>query len=157
MEHPIVIYADFESINQQVDIQVPSTPQNSQEPPASQNSQESPAPQNSQETPAPQHSGTHIKTKHICSGYSYTVVSKHCQNKVVTYRGVDAGKHFLESLMEEEIRISKWLKEIENKEHNLSADEERQWQAETECYICKDKFYKGCKPPASKKKQLKNI
>ena len=146
LEHPIVIYADFESINQQVDIQEPPAPQNSQEPPT---------PQNSQEPPAPQHSGTHIKTKHICSGYSYTVVSKHCPNKVVTYRGVDAGKHFLESLMEEEIRISKWLKEIENKEHNLSADEERQWQAETECYICKDKFYKGCKPPASKKKQLK--
>ena len=48
--------------------------------------------------------------------------------------------------MAEEIRLSKWLKEIEQKEHNLSADEEKQWQAETKCYICKDKFYKGCKP-----------
>ena len=61
-------------------------------------------------------SWTKIKTKHICSGYTYTVVSPHCTNRVRTHRGEEAGKHFLESLMEEEIRISVWLKEIEMKE-----------------------------------------
>ena len=94
LEHPVVIYADFEAINQKVDSREPD----------------------------PQHSGTNIKTKHICSGYSYTVVSPHCTNRVITYRGEDAGKHFLESLMEEEIRISNWLKKIEMKERNLSED-----------------------------------
>merc|ERR1711888_496845 len=59
--------------------------------------------------------------------------------------------------MEEEIEISTWLKEIEKKEHNLSPDEERQWQAEKKCHICKDKFY--TKPPATKNnhKHLKEM
>ena len=127
LEHPIVIYADFESINQQVDVDESN----------------------------PQGSGTTLNTKHICSGYSYTVVSPHCPNRVKTYRGEDAGKHFLESVMEEEIKISKWLKEIEKKEHNLNPDEEKQWQAESKCHICKDKFYKGCKPSATKNEHLK--
>ena len=84
-------------------------------------------------------------------------MSPHCANRVETYRGEDAGKHFLESVMEEEIRLSTWLKEIEKKEHNLSPDEERQWQAETKCHICKDKFYS--KPPATKNnlKHLKEM
>ena len=125
LEHPVVIYADFEAINQKVESDLKKTT---------------------------------IKTKHICSGYSYTVVSPHCPNRVKTYRGEDAGKHFLESVIAEEIRLSKWLKEIEQKEHNLSADEERQWQAETKCYICKDKFYKGCKPKNNHlKKHLKTM
>ena len=128
LEHPVVIYADFEAINQKVDRLESDLKK------------------------------TTIKTKHICSGYSYTVVSPYLKNRVVTHRGEDAGKHFLESLMAEEIRLSKWLKEIEQKEHNLSADEERQWQAETKCYICKDKFYKGCKPKNNHlKKHLKTM
>ena len=125
LEHPVVIYADFEAINQKVDRLESDLKK------------------------------TTLKTKHICSGYSYTVVSPYLKNRVVTHRGEDAGKHFLESLMAEEIRLSKWLKEIEQKEHNLSADEEKQWQAETKCYICKDKFYKGCKPPLTKNKHMK--
>jgi hypothetical protein len=48
------------------------------------------------------------------------------------------------------MRISTWLKKIEKKEHNLSADEKKQWEAETKCHICDDKFYKGCKPPSKK-------
>ena len=126
LEHPVAIYADFEAINQKVD-SLESDLQNSK---------------------------TIIKTKHICSGYSYTVVSPYLENRVVTHRGEDAGKHFLESIMTEEIRISKWLKENEKKEHNLSVDEEKQWQAETKCYMCNDKFYKGCKPPLPKNKHL---
>ena len=123
MQHPVAIYADFECIIQPVDNDDPHS------------------------------SGTTLKSKHICSGYSYTVVSPHCANRVRTYRGEDAGKHFLESVMEEEIRLSSWLKEIEKKEHNLSPEEEKQWKAETTCHICKDKFLKGCKPPVSKNNQ----
>ena len=54
-------------------------------------------------------------------------------------------------------RLSTWLKENEKKEHDLSPDEERQWQAETKCHICKDKFYS--KPPATKNnlKHLKEM
>ena len=126
MQHPVAIYADFEAINQPVD-----------------------------DDESDPESGTTLKSKHVCSGYSYTVVSPHCANRVKTYRGEDAGKHFLESILEEEIEISNWLQEVEKKEHNLSPEEERQWQAETKCHICKDKFYKGCKPPASKNDHLK--
>ena len=130
MQHPVVVYADFESINLPI----------------------------GDDDETDQHrSGTILKSKHVCSGYSYTVVSPHCANRVRTYRGEDAGKHFLESIMEEEIKISKWLKENEMKEHNLSPDEERQWEAETICHICKDKFYS--KPPATKNnhKHLKEM
>ena len=126
MQHPVAIYADFESINQQVDDD-------------------------------PHSSGTTLKSKHVCSGFSYTVTSPHFPQRVKTYRGEDAGKHFLESVMEEEIEISTWLKEIEKKEHDLSPEEERQWKAETKCHICKDKFYS--KPPATKNnnKHLKEM
>ena len=138
MQHPVAIYADFESIIQPVD----DDPHSSGNQPVDDD---------------PHSSGTTLKSKHICSGYSYTVVSPHCANRVRTYRGEDAGKHFLESVMEEEIKISKWLKENEMKEHNLSPDEERQWEAETICHICKDKFYS--KPPATKNnhKHLKEM
>ena len=98
MQHPVAIYADFEAINQPVD-----------------------------DDESDSHSsGTTIKTKHVCSGYSYTVVSPHCANRVITYRGEDAGKHFLENLIEEEIEISHRLTKIEMKQHSLSPGEERQ-------------------------------
>ena len=138
MQHPVAIYADFESIIQPVD----DDPHSSGNQPVDDD---------------PHSSGTTLKSKHICSGYSYTVVSPHCANRVRTYRGEDAGKHFLESVMEEEKEISKWLEEIEKKQHDLSPEEERQWKAETKCHICKDKFY--TKPPATKNnnKHLKEM
>ena len=33
----------------------------------------------------------------------------------------------------------------------------KQWQADTKCHICDDKFYKGCKPPPPKNNHLKKI
>ena len=137
MQHPVAIYADFESINQPVD----DDPHSSGNQPVDDD---------------PHSSGTTLKSKHICSGYSYTVVSPHCANRVRTYRGEDAGKHFLESVMEEEIEISKWLKKIEKKEHDLSPEEERQWQAETNCYICKERFLKNSTNPQISK-ELKQL
>ena len=73
MQHPVAIYADFESINQPVD----DDPHSSGNQPVDDD---------------PHSSGTTLKSKHICSGYSYTVVSPHCANRVKTYRGEDAGK-----------------------------------------------------------------
>ena len=102
LKHPVVIYADFEAINKKI-VNHEVDLENSK---------------------------TINKTEHICSGYSYTVVSPFFENRVKTYRGEDAGKHFIETVLREEIRISKWLKEMEKKEHNLTADEEKQWQAE---------------------------
>ena len=118
MQHPVAIYADFEAINQPID-----------------------------DDESDPESGTTLKSKHVCSGYSYTVVSPHCANRVKTYRGEDAGKHFLESILEEEIEISNWLQEVEKKEHNLSPEEEKQWKAETKCYICKERFLKESTNP----------
>ena len=116
MQHPIVVYADFESINLPIGGDDDETDQH--------------------------RSGTILRSKHVCSGYSYTVVSPHCANRVRTYRGEDAGKHFLESIMEEEIKISKWLEENEKKKHNLSPEEKKQWKGEKTCHICKKKFLK---------------
>ena len=129
LKHPVVIYADFEAINKKI-INHEVDQENSK---------------------------TINKTEHICSGYSYTVVSPFFENRVKTYRGEDAGKHFIETVLKEEIIISKWLKEIEKKEHNLTADEEKQWQAETKCHICSDKFLKGCLPHSAKEEHLKHI
>ena len=129
LKHPVVIYADFEAINKKI-INHEVDQENSK---------------------------TINKTEHICSGYSYTVVSPFFENRVKTYRGEDAGKHFIETVLKEEIIISKWLKEMEKKEHNLTADEEKQWQAETKCHICSDKFLKGCIPHSAKEEHLKHI
>ena len=121
MQHPVVVYADFESINLPIGDDDDETDQH--------------------------RSGTILKSKHVCSGYSYTVVSPHCANRVRTYRGEDAGKHFLESIMEEEIKITKWLKENEKKKHNLSPEEKKQWKEEKTCHICKEKFLKDSTNP----------
>ena len=58
LEHPVVIYAVFETINQKCD-----------------HDQHNPDIQNDNK------SCTKIKIKHICSGYSYTVVSTDYTNK----------------------------------------------------------------------------
>ena len=121
MQHPVVVYADFESINLPIGDDDDETDQH--------------------------RSGTILRSKHVCSGYSYTVVSPHCANRVRTYRGEDAGKHFLESIMEEEIKISKWLEENEKKKHNLSPEEKKQWKEEKTCHICKEKFLKDSTNP----------
>ena len=116
LEHPVVIYADFETFNQSI----------------------------SGCNPNPSSSFTNKKTKHKCSGYTYTIVSPHFTNSVKTYRPKegeqDAGEHFVEAMLYEEKRISRILKKIEKTEHKLTASEEKKWEAENKCHICGDLF-----------------
>ena len=106
LEHPVVIFADFETLNQHISGCVPN----------------------------PENSSTNKKTHHKCSGYTYTVVSPYFTNRIRTYRPnegeQDAGENFVESIIKEEKRISGMLKEIKKKKHNLTTDEEKQWEAE---------------------------
>ena len=49
------------------------------------------------------------------------------------------------------------LKEIKKKKHNLTTDEEKQWEAEKKCYICGDKFLNSVKAPTTKDDVLTEI
>ena len=89
----MVIYADFETINDKAHGCEPN-PQNNE----TDNS-----------------SWTKIKTKHKCSGYSYTVISPYFPSRTETYRGEDAGEKFLKVILEEEKSILKWMKENEKR------------------------------------------
>ena len=119
MKHPVAIYADFETINVKIEGCKAD----------------------------PTISNTNKKTIQICSGYSYKVVSPYFPNKVKTYRGEDAGEVFLRNILEEEKKIFKMLNIIEKKNHNLTPEEEKQWQEEKKCYICKEVFIKDDSKP----------
>ena len=73
-EHPIVFFADFESVSKTLD-HCESDPDKS---------------------------ATDLKSIHHCSGFSYTIISPHFPQKTVSYRGPDADARFLESVLEEE-------------------------------------------------------
>ena len=117
--HPVVVYADFETIN--VPIHTCS--------------------------PSPSSSSTHKKTLHVCSGFSYTVTSPYFPKKVKTYRGEDAGEKFLRNILEEEKIILNKLEKLEIKNHKLTAEEKKQWEEEKTCHICKEKFLKDSTDP----------
>ena len=87
MEHPVAIYADFETVNKKLH----------------------------DCNPEPTSSHTYKKTLHDVSGFTYTVTSPHFPNKVKTYRGEDAGEVFLRNVLEEEKKIFKMLNIIEKK------------------------------------------
>ena len=80
MEHPVAIYADFETVNKKL---------------------HGCAPQDTS-------SYTDKKTLHEVSGFTYTVISPFFQNKVKTYRGEDAGEVFLRNILEEEKFVFKY-------------------------------------------------
>ena len=130
--HPVVVYADFETIN--VPIHTCS--------------------------PSPSSSYTHKKTLHVCSGFSYTVTSPYFPKKVKTYRGEDAGEKFLRNILEEEKIILNKLEKLEIKNHKLTAEEKKQWEEEKTCHICKEKFLKDSTDPKISPKisiELKNL
>ena len=132
---PVVIYADFETINDKAHGCEPN-PQNNE----TDNS-----------------SWTKIKTKHKCSGYSYTVISPYFPSRTETYRGEDAGEKFLKVILEEEKSILKWMKENE-KELNLSKEEQLEFQQADHCHICKEKFINKSAPDHSHHlKQIKEL
>ena len=107
---PVVIYADFEAINVKLEDKQPEAG-----------------------------SYTEKKTVHECSGFTYTVVSPYFPLRTRTYRGADAGKVFLEEILEEEKNIRKWMKDNE-KELNMSEEDEEEFQKATNCHICGDEF-----------------
>ena len=119
LKHPVAIYADFETFNVPV----------------------------SGCEPNPNMSWTCVKTMHECSGFSFTVISDHFPQRTITYSKKspteDVGVTFLKRLFEEQDRIKKWQKENEKKQHDLSDEEEKQWNAETNCHICGELFLKS--------------
>ena len=133
LEHPVAIYADFETISRKIHGCDPS----------------------------PTLSYTNKKTLQTCSGYSYTVTSPHFPERTRVYTGEDAGEMFLRNILEEEKRVFSTLKKIEKKNHNLSEEEEKQWQEEKKCHICNDAFLKDDNPPDTKNRhhlvQIKHL
>ena len=129
MEHPVAIYADFETVNKKL---------------------HGCAPQDTS-------SYTDKKTLHEVSGFTYTIISPFFQNKVKTYRGEDAGEVFLRNILEEEKFVFKILNKIERKEHNLSTEEEKRWVEEKKCHICNEAFIKSGKHSNAEQYHLDRI
>ena len=117
LKAPIVIEADFETINTKLDGVEPD----------------------------PNKSWTHKKTKHETSGYAYVVKSPYKEDKYVWYRGEDAGEKFIKAMMQEEEEQFKWLKDNEF-DLNMSEENEEEFQKQEKCHICKDPFLDKTKP-----------
>ena len=81
-------------------------------------------------------SSTTGKTRHEVCGYSYAVISPFFPQKYVTYRGQDAGEHFLRNMLKEEKQIT----EFEPKPLNLTDEEEKIFEKSETCHICKGPF-----------------
>ena len=109
-EHPVVIYADFETLN------IPLANENLES--------------KTQKKTAKQE---------IC-GYSFVVVSPYFKNRVVTFRGEDAINHFVKSLMKEEKKIEKFFYRNKKTMNVLTPKENDKFGSATHCYICKDEF-----------------
>ena len=112
---PMVVYADFETINKKIDTCAPD----------------------------PQKSSTIHETRFEPCGYAYQVVcsnDKYTKAPVV-YRGENAAQHFLEAMMKEEVYIRERLADIEPlKMTNIS---EMEFQNATHCSICTEPFNNG--------------
>ena len=119
-ELPFCIYADFETINKEVeDINyIIEHDQNCD----------------------PINSGTELKTNHQVSGFTFHTVSRYFPSNTVTYRNPDAGKVFLEKIHEEKNRILKQWSENGAKEIIMSSKDEYQFNRAKCCYICKKDF-----------------
>ena len=108
---PFAIYADFETINKNIESEMTNVGS----------------------------STTHITEFEAC-GYSYQVVctnDKYSKPPLV-YRGRDAVDRFMEDLLKEEAQIREILNEIEPL--IMSVEAERKFQEATCCYICGRRF-----------------
>lgn len=105
---PFVIYADFEALLFKID-----TVENN-----------------------PSTSHTTQKNKHYPCGYSYVIASPNGEyvSKPVVYRGNNAIDHFLKSLLMEESKIQKILRNPKNM--IISLEEEERFKNEKNCHIC---------------------
>ena len=85
------------------------------------------------------------------------IISPYFPSRTETYRGEDAGEKFLKVILEEEKSILKWMKENE-KELNLSKEEQLEFQQADHCHICKEKFINKSAPDHSHHlKQIKEL
>ena len=121
-ELPFCIYADFETINKEVE--------------------DSNFKIEYDESINPVNCGKELKTNHQVSGFTFHTVSPHFPSHTVTYRNHDAGKVFLEKICEEKVRIMKQWEESGSKEMYITDKDEYSFKRATHCYICKKGFVK---------------
>ena len=112
--HPVVIYADLESLN---------------------------LPFQSHEVENAEKSYTKRILQHQASGYSFTVVSPYYGNKTITYHGPNAIPHFFQSIEREEKKIRNWFYKNEHKMDKLTIKEENDFRESQQCYLCKEEIF----------------
>jgi hypothetical protein len=129
MKLPFCIYADFETHNVKI----------------------------SKCTPNPFEANTTDQTHHEVSGFTFHTVSEFHESKTVNYTGPDAGKVFLQRILEEEKRILK-LMEV-NKEMVFTAEDEATHKMAENCHICGEAFMveeDGLKIPSLKGEKVRD-
>merc|ERR1712030_22877 len=97
----------------------------------------------------PDISSTDVKSMHHCCGFQYTVVSPYFPQRTVNYHGKNAGVKFVEAILGEEKVVKNWKYENEKKNHDLTDDEEKQFQDEKHCHVCKDRILSSDQDPTS--------
>ena len=115
LKSPFVIYCDFESILEPIDV----------------------AKLDEKTT-----SYTTGYQNHLISSYAYKVV---CQldkytKPIKLYRGENAAKHFLTSLLKENEEIQKIIKTQFQEKMKITNDQQKEFQRTTICYICNGKL-----------------
>jgi hypothetical protein len=109
---PFVVYCDFEALVRKKDTCLPS----------------------------PSKSNTTVTADYEICGYGYQVVcvDDRYTKPPVIYRGSDASKHFLESLLQEEEYIREILDHIEPL--HMTNEDEIAFQNSKQCFICGEEF-----------------
>lgn len=108
IKHPYVIYADFECIVKKLE----------------------------KNNDNKENSYTDKTHEHIPCGYGYYVVSldPKYENKYYSYRGEDAHRKFVESILETEADLLERIKQ--NVPKNLTAKQEEEFKKATKCHVC---------------------
>ena len=78
-------------------------------------------------------------TKHEASGFTFYTVSPYFPPNIVTYMGADAGKVFLEKILEEEERLNILMEETD-KEMEMTSKDKNNFKRAIKCHICEEMF-----------------